>query len=96
MSLILEHQIVWEAEHGPIPKDKHGDTFHIHHLDKNPNNNSIDNLICLSHEDHIKLHKFFNDKGASLLEASSNSKARKREDKEQTKKVINPWAWYKL
>ena len=42
---------VWKRLVGPIP-----DGYHIHHLDGNPANNSLDNLQMLSASDHAKLH----------------------------------------
>ncbi len=30
---------------------------HVHHIDRNPLNNSIDNLMVLSKSDHAKLHR---------------------------------------
>jgi len=31
---------------------------HIHHIDENPNNNSVHNLIVLINKDHAKLHAY--------------------------------------
>ena len=31
-------------------------SYHIHHLDNNKNNNNIDNLICVSPEEHFEVH----------------------------------------
>lgn len=43
---------VWEQAYGSIP---HGHV--IHHRDGNRFNDSLDNLECLSKEDHDKLHR---------------------------------------
>lgn len=48
---------IYENHHGPIPKDEFGRSYDIHHIDGNPHNNSIDNLIALSVADHYELHK---------------------------------------
>jgi len=45
------HQYVYEKEAGKIPEG-----FHIHHKDRNKDNNLIENLILLSSEDHSKEH----------------------------------------
>ena len=45
------HRVIWEETHGKIPKG-----FDIHHKDFNKQNNSIDNLECLSRSDHIRIH----------------------------------------
>ena len=46
----------YESHHGPIPKDEDGRTYEIHHIDGNPLNNSIENLIALSIKDHYDIH----------------------------------------
>ena len=52
----MNYRKLWEDIHGKIPKDENGRTYDIHHIDGNRKNNSIDNLICLSIEDHYKIH----------------------------------------
>jgi hypothetical protein len=47
----MEHDIVWERVHGPIPP-KH----EIHHKDMNPINNAIENLEMMSRLMHKRLH----------------------------------------
>lgn len=46
------HRAVWQYHHGEIP-----DGYEIHHVDKNPANNAIDNLQCLSKVEHREIHK---------------------------------------
>jgi ribonucleotide reductase alpha subunit len=46
----MEHRLVYEAYYGKIP-----DGYDIHHIDGNTYNNDVNNLECLSHEDHAKL-----------------------------------------
>lgn len=48
---ILEHRIVWEAEHGPIPPG-----MVIHHRDGNKLNNTIDNLEMMTNAEHMRHH----------------------------------------
>lgn len=43
----LVHRIVWAAFNGKIPEG-----YQIDHIDDNPLNNHLDNLQCLSVEDH--------------------------------------------
>ena len=43
---------VFEHFHGPIPEG-----HHIHHKDKDKLNLCKDNLMCLSTEEHIRLHE---------------------------------------
>ena len=52
----MNYRKLWEQNYGPIPKDETGRTYDIHHIDGNRKNNSLDNLICLSIEDHYKIH----------------------------------------
>lgn len=52
----MNYRKIWEQAYGPIPKDGDGRTYDIHHIDGNRKNNSIDNLICLTIEDHYKIH----------------------------------------
>lgn len=47
-------------------------SLHIHHIDENPNNNKLGNLMIMSDSNHAKLHQFLR-KERSLLEKSSNS-----------------------
>ncbi len=47
----LLHRDIWEHFNGPIP------TGHeIHHQDFSPDNNSPNNLVCLTKSEHMKLH----------------------------------------
>lgn len=52
----MNYRKLWEQTHGQIPKDEQGRTYDIHHIDGNRKNNSIENLICVSLEDHYKIH----------------------------------------
>lgn len=46
-----EHKVVWKKHYGKIPKG-----YDIHHRDFNKLNNSVENLKCMKHGDHTKLH----------------------------------------
>ena len=46
------HREVWKYHYGEIPKG-----HEIHHIDRNPENNAITNLQCLTKEEHNKRHK---------------------------------------
>lgn len=48
---------IWEQHYGPIPKDEDGRTYEIHHIDGNSSNNHIDNLKCVSIQEHYEIHK---------------------------------------
>lgn len=47
------------------------DGYHIHHIDFNPENNNIENLLLLPDDLHRRLHKVKNEYGA-LLEGQKN------------------------
>lgn len=42
---------VWESANGKIPSG-----YHIHHIDGNPYNNDLSNLICVTAEQHAEIH----------------------------------------
>jgi predicted nucleic acid-binding Zn ribbon protein len=47
------HVEIWKAAHGrEVPKGGY-----IHHVDGNPLNNSVDNLVCLSGREHRRIHE---------------------------------------
>jgi hypothetical protein len=50
------YRAIWKKHFGEIPKDENGQTYEIHHIDRNRNNNSIENLRCVSKDEHIKIH----------------------------------------
>ena len=47
------HRLVWSNTHGDIP---HG--YHVHHIDGDTSNNSIENLECLPARYHRDKHEF--------------------------------------
>jgi hypothetical protein len=49
----LLHRDVWEDAHGPIP-----DGCEVHHKDRDPGNNVLDNLECLPPGDHRAEHPY--------------------------------------
>ncbi len=58
---------IWKSTFGEIPKDELGRSYEIHHIDSNPENNSIENLSCISIEDHYKTHIERGEIAAALL-----------------------------
>jgi len=45
------HDVLWEMANGPIPKG-----FHVHHVDENSSHNVLENLGCLSPNEHSIWH----------------------------------------
>ena len=61
------HRQIWEQAYGPIPKDRDGRSYEIHHIDGNPNNNSLENLMCIPIQEHYDIHYKQGDYGAAFL-----------------------------
>ena len=45
------HRDIYEHEHGPLPEG-----MHVHHMDHDPLNNSISNLVAITAAEHAALH----------------------------------------
>jgi hypothetical protein len=58
---------IYEQHHGSIPVDSDGRTYDIHHIDGDPTNNDITNLVALSIHDHYEVHYNNGDFGACLI-----------------------------
>jgi hypothetical protein len=58
------HRHVWKTHNGSIPKDNDGRSFEIHHIDGDPDNNDITNLIALTIHEHYEIHYWQEDWGA--------------------------------
>ena len=56
MSKYKNHRWVWVKYNGEIPYDENGQTYEIHHVDGNRENNDISNLMCVSKREHSKIH----------------------------------------
>ena len=51
----------------PAPKDENGRSYEIHHIDGNHANNDIENLMCISIDEHYQIHYDQGDYGACHL-----------------------------
>ena len=58
---------IWSDAYGPIPVDKNGRTFDIHHIDGDSHNCDLSNLIAVSRAHHIQIHDWQGDNGAVAL-----------------------------
>jgi hypothetical protein len=45
----------------------------VHHIDENPNNNDIKNLLIISRSNHVKLHRFLLSKYVALYELKNSN-----------------------
>jgi len=52
----VNYRKIYEQHHGPIPVDKDGRNYEIHHIDGNPSNNDPSNLIALTIQKHFDTH----------------------------------------
>jgi hypothetical protein len=66
---IFVHRAVWAFWYGfnRVP-----DNLIIHHIDQNPLNNNITNLVAMSNSDHIKLHAIL--EGLTTIPKGSTAK----------------------
>ena len=62
-----KHRRVWMNAYGPIPKDENGVSYEIHHIDRDCTNNSLDNLMCVSIQQHYEIHLRQGDYNAAHL-----------------------------
>ena len=61
------HRKIYETFVGPIPKDQYGRSYEIHHIDGNHNNNDLNNLLCVTIEEHYAIHLAQGDYKACLI-----------------------------
>jgi hypothetical protein len=62
----MNYRKIYKKHFGEIPKDEHGRSFEIHHIDGNRSNNDISNLKCVSLKEHYEIHCSQGDWGACL------------------------------
>ena len=53
---MINYRQIWIKKHGKIPIDNNGRSYEIHHIDGNRKNNSIENLVCISIDEHYQIH----------------------------------------
>ena len=51
-----DYRRLWTKANGPIPLDEKGRRYDIHHIDGNRENSELDNLRCVSMEEHLNIH----------------------------------------
>ena len=62
---------IYEQHYGPIPKEENGRTYEIHHIDSNRTNNNIENLMCVTIQEHFDIHYAQGDYASCTLIANS-------------------------
>jgi hypothetical protein len=83
----INYRKIYEQHYGPIPKDAQGRSYQIHHIDGNHCNNNIENLACLSIEDHYQLHLSNQEYAAARLLALQMNRSRE-EISELSRKTV--------
>lgn len=53
---MIDYRRLWRKYYGAIPLDELGRRYDIHHIDGNRENNDIENLMCISMQEHMELH----------------------------------------
>lgn len=61
---VMLHRYIFEAVHGPIP-----DGYIVHHVDGDPLNNRLDNLMLMTRKGHSTLHRLNPDLGSDVFKA---------------------------
>jgi hypothetical protein len=70
----VDYRKIWVEAYGEIPLDENGQSYEIHHIDGNRKNNSINNLMCVSLQEHFDIHYKQGDFGAASLIADRMGK----------------------
>ena len=52
----MSYRKIWEEAFGPIPLDESGRTFEIHHINGDHYDNRLENLLCVSIDEHYAIH----------------------------------------
>lgn len=89
---------IYEEHNGPIPVDDENRTYEIHHKDGNHSNNSPENLIAVSLQEHFDIHYKQEDWAAcQLISLRLNISPEKRSkissltQQERVKNGSHPW-----
>jgi len=61
---MTHYRKIYEQNYGSIPQDKDGRTYEIHHIDGNHKNDSLENLIAITIQEHYNIHFAQGDWGA--------------------------------
>lgn len=77
------HRDIYEFYKGPIP-----DGYVIHHVDGNPLNNSIENLLCVTPSEHSRIHRQFEIHKDAVDRARAENGYTKENWKERRKKSM--------
>ena len=65
------YRAIYKNHFGEIPKDTNGKSYQIHHIDGDHSNNSLENLKCVTIDEHYNIHYSQGDYGACYYIARS-------------------------
>lgn len=51
-----KYRKIYESHIGPIPKEEDGRSYEIHHVDGDHSNNAVENLQCVTLQEHYDIH----------------------------------------
>jgi hypothetical protein len=78
---------IWIKHNGEIPKDENGLSYEIHHINGDPTDDRIENLICVSIKEHFDIHNENGDyKACELIAGRMNNPSLGRKMSEKYKK----------
>ena len=80
------HRAIWEFHNGQIPRG-----YVIHHIDGNPLNNDLENLVCLSRKHHGEEHPFSEERYTRQVEHLNEIRQKARD----WHKSAEGQAWHK-
>ena len=75
MSATSIYRQIWIDHNGPIPYDEQGRSFEIHHINGNHDDNRLENLQCVSIQEHYDIHLRQCDYAACILLAERMNKS---------------------
>lgn len=71
---VLEHRVIWERAHGPVPKG-----YEIHHINGDGRDNRLENLALLTTSEHRSLHANARANFRDVVDASNEAVIASRE-----------------
>jgi len=80
---------IYENHYSLIPKEKNGRSYEIHHIDGNHANNSPDNLMAITIQEHYNIHYLQEDFFACYLIATQRMSKSPHEISELAKKNVS-------
>ena len=83
--LVFKDQMVHKIMMNTFNEYRDGHKWHIHHIDKNPLNNKLENLIYLTKSEHMKFHH--NNRSEETIQKMSDSHKGKKLTEDHKHKI---------